>query len=299
MRRIIFMFCLMVLPAASATAQVGVGVGVGLPGLSIGINVPVYPTLVLVPNYPVYYAPAGPSNYFFYDGVYWVFQSDNWYASSWYDGPWTFVSPDAVPLFILRIPVRYYLAPPAYFRRWRLDEPPRWGEHWGPQWEQHRRGWDRWNHSAVPAPAPLPSYQRAYSGNRYPRPEEQNVLRNEQYRYRPVDPTGRRVYQEPTRPMRPAPSLQGPGRAPQPRNPAQFEGQRSPQPPMQVQPRHPTAPAAQSPGPAPRPGPAQRQRQEPGANQPATTRGTRSPQGRGQGGGRDDQRGREGGGNTR
>jgi len=56
----------------SATAQVSVGVW--LPGVSIGINLPVYPHLVAVPGYPVYYAPQMNSNYFFYDGMYWVFR---------------------------------------------------------------------------------------------------------------------------------------------------------------------------------------------------------------------------------
>jgi hypothetical protein len=59
----------------SAMAQVSVGVG--LPGVSIGINLPVYPELVPVPGYPVYYAPGMNSNYFFYDGMYWVYQGDN------------------------------------------------------------------------------------------------------------------------------------------------------------------------------------------------------------------------------
>ena len=113
----------------SAAAQVSVGIG--LPGVSIGINLPVYPQLVLVPGYPVYYAPQVNSNYFFYDGMYWVYQRDNWYASSWYNGPWELVAPEAVPLFVLRVPVRYYRRPPAYFRGWRADAPPRWGEHWG------------------------------------------------------------------------------------------------------------------------------------------------------------------------
>ena len=31
--------------------------GIGLPGVSIGINLPLYPELVPVPGYPVYYAP--------------------------------------------------------------------------------------------------------------------------------------------------------------------------------------------------------------------------------------------------
>jgi len=59
-----------------------VSVGIALPGVSIGINVPVYPELVRVPGYPVYYAPQLGANFFFYDGMYWVYQGDDWYASS-------------------------------------------------------------------------------------------------------------------------------------------------------------------------------------------------------------------------
>ena len=175
--------------AGSAMAQVSVGIG--LPGVSIGINVPVYPELVQVPGYPVYYAPRLNSNFFFYDGRYWVYQRDNWYASSWYNGPWGEVAPEVVPLFVLRIPVQYYRDPPSYFRGWRADAPPRWGEHWGNQWEQRRGGWDKWDRRAAPAPAPLPRYQRQYAGDRYPRAEQQQSLHNQNYRYQPRDAGGR------------------------------------------------------------------------------------------------------------
>jgi hypothetical protein len=179
---------------ASAVAQVSIGVG--LPGVSIGINLPVYPQLVQVPGYPVYYAPQLNSNFFFYDGMYWVYQGDNWYASSWYNGPWGLVGPQYVPLYMLRIPVRYYRVPPPYFRGWQADAPPRWGEHWGNDWSQQRKGWDQWNRNYAPAPAPLPSYQRQYSGDRYPRQvEQQQALHNQNYRYQPRDPVVQQHYQ--------------------------------------------------------------------------------------------------------
>ena len=182
-------FCLV----TSAAAQVSVGVW--LPGVSIGINMPVYPTLVLVPGYPVYYAPQLNSNYFFYDGMYWVYQGDNWYASSWYNGPWVLVAPVAVPVFVLRVPVRYYRQPPMYFRAWSPNAPPRWGEHWGNAWEQRRRGWDNWNRGSVPPAAPLPVYQRQYAGDRYPRVEQQHVLQSQHYTYKPRDAVVRQHYQ--------------------------------------------------------------------------------------------------------
>lgn len=178
---------------ASATAQVSVNIG--LPDVSIGINVPVYPQLVLVPGYPVYYAPQMNANYFFYDGMYWVYEQDNWYASSWYNGPWGLVSDDVVPLFILRVPVRYYRRPPTYFRGWSPGEAPRWGDHWGNAWDQRRSGWDNWNHNSVPQAAPLPVYQRQYSGNRYPREDQQQVLQRQNYRYQPREAAVQQYYQ--------------------------------------------------------------------------------------------------------
>jgi hypothetical protein len=207
MRYALIVLWVLLLSATSAIAQVSIGIG--LPGVSIGINLPVYPELVPVPGYPVYYAPRLNSNFFFYDGMYWVYQGDNWYASSWYNGPWGLVGPQYVPLYILRVPVRYYRSPPPYFRGWQSDAPPRWGQHWGREWEQQRHGWDRWDRKSAPAPAPLPVYQRQYSGDRYPRVEQQQELRSKNYRYQPHDPVVRQHYQEQERQRAPARSQPG------------------------------------------------------------------------------------------
>ena len=203
MSKFLIVLAMLVGSITSATAQVSVGIG--LPGISIGINLPVYPELVRVPGYPVYYAPGVSSNFFFYDGMYWVYQGDNWYASSWYNGPWGLVAPAAVPYYVLRVPVRYYRRPPPYFHGWRSDAPPRWGEHWGNSWEQNHSGWDHWNRSAVPAPAPLPYYQRQYSGNRYPQFEQQQALQSQSYRYQPRDTVVQQHYQAQRAQSTPAP----------------------------------------------------------------------------------------------
>lgn len=193
MRWLPVVFALLLAPLAPARAQISVGVGITAPGVSIGINVPAYPELVAVPGYPVYYAPRMPANYFFYDGLYWVFANDTWYASSWYDGPWDAVDPYYVPAYVLRVPVRYYRAPPPYFRGWRAAAPPRWGHHYGHDWEHRRAGWDRWDRRAAPRPAPLPVYQRRYAGDRYPRAvEQQRSIRSTSYGYRPREDFSRR-----------------------------------------------------------------------------------------------------------
>src|SRR5262245_24452180 len=170
-----------------ASAAVGVSVGISVPGVQIGINVPAYPELQPVPAYPVYYAPGLPSNYFFYDGLYWVYVNDVWYSSSWYNGPWYMVEPAVVPVFVLRVPVRYYRAPPPYFHGWAVAEPPRWGAHWGPQWEAQPRDWHRWDRRQAPAPAPLPVYQRQYTGDRYPMGDRPRAIRKQQYHFEPRD----------------------------------------------------------------------------------------------------------------
>jgi hypothetical protein len=200
---------LLVLLCSVSSAAAQVSIGIGLPGVNIGINLPSFPNLVRVPGYPVYYAPRLDANFFFYDGLYWVYQRDNWYASSWYNGPWGLVTPEVVPVFVLRIPVRYYRHPPSSWGRWRSDAPPRWGEHWGREWEQRRSGWDRWDRRSVPAAAPLPRYQKRYSGERYPKLEEQKVFHRQHYQYRPRDPVVRQHNQQHGWQGAPAPSQRG------------------------------------------------------------------------------------------
>jgi hypothetical protein len=181
---------------AALPASAEVSIAIGVPGLSIGMNMPVYPQYQRIPNYPVYYAPQSGFNLFFYDGMYWAFQNDNWYASSWYNGPWGMVPPRYVPAYVLRVPVRYYQRPPPYFRGWSKNKPPHWDQHYGKHWEQDRHGWDTWNRNSAPPPAPLPVYQRQYTGDRYPRYEQQPVIRSQNYHYQPSDPVVRQQYQQ-------------------------------------------------------------------------------------------------------
>jgi hypothetical protein len=218
MRHALIALGMMLCTATPALAEVSV---------SIGINLPTYPQLVRVPNYPVYYAPSVDSNYFFYDGLYWDYAGDNWYSSPWYNGPWRLVDPLAVPLFLLRVPVRYYRHPPAYFRGWQANAAPRWGDHWGSTWEQRRSGWNTWNRSSTPAPAPAPTYQRQYSGTRYPtQVEQQATLHTQNYRYQPRDTAVQQQYQQHNIQVAPAPRQARAAQQAQPQPQAQ---QRQPQ----------------------------------------------------------------------
>ena len=285
---VVVLWMLLCCSVTSASAQVSIGIG--LPNLSIGINLPLYPELVPVPGYPVYYAPQVAGNYFFYDGMYWVYQDDNWYAAYWYNGPWALVQPAVVPLFILRIPVRYYRYPPPYFRGWRANAPPHWGEHWGRGWEEHRRGWDRWNRGSAPGRAPLPYYQRRYTGDRYPRQvQRQQELRSRHYRYQPRDKGVRQHFQQRSEQRAPAPAQRGRQEEPRMNTPRQQEIRRQ-APPQQR-------------GPAFReqreqPGAVQRERQAPrpqGREQQRVRERERSQEpgrGQGQGQGREEERGR-------
>ena len=182
MRILLIAISMLLCTTIEANAQVSVSIGSH--GVSIGFNVSSYPTMVAIPGYPVYYDPRANSNYFFYDGLYWVYQDDNWYSSAWYDGPWDLIGPEDVPLFVLRVPVRYYRHRPTYFSGWSLNLAPRWGKHWGRDWEQRRSGWDKWDRHSVPHAAPLPTYQRRYSGNHYPRAAAQQYsIESKNYNY--------------------------------------------------------------------------------------------------------------------
>ena len=237
-----------------------VSIGISTPHVSIGINLPLYPELIRVPDYPVYYAPRLNANYFFYDGMYWVYQDDDWYTSDWYNGPWWLVEPEFVPVFILRIPVRYYRQPPTYFYGWAPSAPPRWDRHWGHDWEERRRGWDRWDRRSVPPPAPRPDYQRQYSGNRYPRVEQQQTLHQQQYRYQPRDTMVRERIQPRLERRTPAPAPRERGQDPPQRSQSQQDERRE-TPRQQVAPdnRRPQSPP---PSPSRQPGSAVRKLQQ-------------------------------------
>lgn len=187
----LIILCLVLFIGELARADTDVNFNIGLPSVSIGIGVPSFPEFVPIPGFPVYYAPRIYANYFFYDGLYWVYVDDHWYSSFWYDGPWWMTDPDSVPLFLLRVPVFYYMRPPWYFHGWHLRQPPHWGDRWGHDWERRHHRWDRWDRHTAPPPAPLPHYQRHYFKDKYPRWEEQHELYERHYRYQPRDQTVR------------------------------------------------------------------------------------------------------------
>jgi len=183
--RSLVLAALLLAPPAPAGAQAAVHLE--LAGARVGQDQPTYPRLKQVPSSPAYYDPLGTVNLFFYDGRFWVFQGEAWFAGAWFSGPWTPVARADVPLHLLRIPVWFYRQPPAAFRTSRPDSAPRWGELWGAAWERQNRGWDAWSPGGVPAPAPLPAYQQAYAGDRYPAAEHQAALQREHYPYQPRD----------------------------------------------------------------------------------------------------------------
>lgn len=246
MRKKFILLWVFMCSAIPAWAQVNLSFG--FRSEDLGISLRLYPELIPVPGYPVYYAPQLNSNYFFYDGMYWVYQGDEWYASTWYNGPWGLVSPEVVPVFILRIPVRYYRQTPVYFRGWQLNAAPRWNEHWGNEWAQRRRGWDRWNRSMPATRPPLPVYQRNYSGDRYPQVKQQQILQNQYYRYQPHDPLVRQQVQAHRKQNGSEPVQPRTQSMPQERNP-RLDELHKPSPPAQQ--NMPAAPPEQVPPAAP------------------------------------------------
>jgi hypothetical protein len=275
MRYALIVLLLLLWAVTPATAQVSIGIG--LPSINIGISLPAFPALVVVPGSPVYYAPRLDANFFFYDGLFWAYQGDNWYASSWYNGPWALAAPEIVPVFILRVPVRYYRRPPAYFQAWQPSAPPRWGEHWGREWEQRRGGWDKGPRGPAPRPAPLPVYQRQYSGPRYPPVDRQPTLVSQNYRYHPREPVVREHFQQQGvkgAPAPPAPRAQqqNPRGAPAPAQRSQQQESRGA--PAQQQ----RGPAAQHPQPPQERG---EQKHEPRQDAAEREQQKQGPQGRG------------------
>src|SRR5215472_2830587 len=70
------LLALLLAPVVALPATAQVNIAIGAPSIDIGIHFPALPSLTVVPGTPVYYAPSVDTNFFFYDGMYWVFKDD-------------------------------------------------------------------------------------------------------------------------------------------------------------------------------------------------------------------------------
>lgn len=184
------------LVALFVTLAAAVPAAAGNSSVTIGFDVPAYPVLQRIPDFPVYYAPRLRTNYFFYDGLYWVFDGGDWYSSAWYNGPWDDVDRYEVPAALLHVPLRYYRSRPVSFRTYRVDAAPHWHRHWGHRWAERRADWERRDARRAPAATPLPVYQRRYTHERYPAIEQQYAIRSRNYRHEPRDLAVRETHRE-------------------------------------------------------------------------------------------------------
>jgi hypothetical protein len=146
---------------------------------------------------------AGSRELLFYDGLYWVYRNGNWYASYWYNGPWGWSSPTPFRPMSCAFPCATTATVRSVFSStWRVDAPPRWVEVWGPEWEQRRSGWDRWNRSAAPAPAHCRSISGSTPATGIRRSRNSRYLQSRYYSFQPRDPVVRQYYSAPGRPGR-------------------------------------------------------------------------------------------------
>lgn len=93
---------------ASVTAGVRVDIGVALPPLVIMSP----PPLIVVPGTRVYYPPAIGVDIFFYNGYWYRPHLGRWFIAGHFNGPWSFIAVESVPVVLLRLPpVRHHVLP--------------------------------------------------------------------------------------------------------------------------------------------------------------------------------------------
>jgi len=109
--------------SASPAGNVSVGVNIGVPPPP-PIVLPAPPSIVVVPNSPVYYAPGVDFNLFVYGGRYYTFHHGSWFYATSHGGPWVFVAPERVPRPVVAVPAPYYKIPPGHAKRMGPPEAP-------------------------------------------------------------------------------------------------------------------------------------------------------------------------------
>jgi hypothetical protein len=110
------------LGAPAGAADVHIGINIGTPPVVVAAP----PALVVVPGTSVYYAPAVPQNFFYFDGRYYTYHEGGWFSATTHAGPWVFLPAPQVPRPVLAVPVTYYKVPPGH---WKKGGPPPWAGH--------------------------------------------------------------------------------------------------------------------------------------------------------------------------
>jgi len=137
-------------------------IGMGYPsganaGVSIGINFPPPPPLVIpappplfvIPTTYIYFPPEVDVDIFFYHGYWYRPYQGYWYRSGIYNGKWVYIAPERVPRVLINLPPDYRRVPPGLRRiphvelrkNWKTWERDKyWDKHGGREW--HGEKWE-------------------------------------------------------------------------------------------------------------------------------------------------------------
>ncbi|HIJ80931.1 MAG TPA: BcpO-related WXXGXW repeat protein [Desulfuromonadales bacterium] len=90
-----FLLCIL---AVSSICSAEAGVYINVPPPSVIFKTP--PLFLSPPDIGYYVGVDTPYDIVLISGVYYLFQGDNWYRSRHYNGPWTYIRHDRLPLAI-------------------------------------------------------------------------------------------------------------------------------------------------------------------------------------------------------
>ena len=86
--------------ASAAWCEVNVNVGIGIPGLRIELNSP--PEFIMPSSLGFYVAVGTPYDLYRVNNNYYVFQNNDWYRGTYYNGPWRAVNYRQLPQSLRR-----------------------------------------------------------------------------------------------------------------------------------------------------------------------------------------------------
>lgn len=148
--------------ALSSGVDVNIGIGIGVPAPNIVIASP--PSVFLIPGSYAYFAPGVGVQLFFYSGYWYLLNDGYWYRSSYYRGPWRYLSPSRVPVVFLHLPPDYYRVPPGQKlipygqlkKNWKGWEKSHykdardWEKTYHEQWRKQDEGYKTWRKEEKP-----------------------------------------------------------------------------------------------------------------------------------------------------
>ena len=98
--------------SSMANSELNLNIGINIPSVAVVKSLP--PTVAVIPETDIYFAPDIDDDMFFYSGYWWRPIEGRWYRTVELGAPWVVIETRRVPRELISVPSDYRRVPPGH-----------------------------------------------------------------------------------------------------------------------------------------------------------------------------------------